>query len=166
MACRAKPTIQLDHGKSSRARLTSSMVNIGASGGTSKVGILNLVSGEGFEPVSAGGFEAVSVGGFELVSGVGFESVKPFLANSDTALPKVQPWRSASSRAAANTSSSILSVVRIVTLYRQSIRWQRPSAPPSLRGGRGPRGLRGRGAPGVRLLPDPPRARCIQAPRG
>ena len=60
---------------------------------------------------------------------MGFESVKPFLANSDTALPKVQPWRSASSRAAANTSSSILSVVRIVTLYRQPVRWRRPPAP-------------------------------------
>ena len=84
------------------------MVNIGASGGTSKVGILNLVSGEGFA--------SVSVGGFELVSGEGFESAKPFLANSETAFPRVQPSRSANSRAAANTSSSILSVVRIATL--------------------------------------------------
>lgn len=47
--------------------------------------------------------------------------LNPRRASSDTALPRLLPLRSANARATASTSSSIVSVVRIMASYHQGI---------------------------------------------
>lgn len=54
--------------------------------------------------------------------------LNPRRASSDIALPRLLPLRSANARATASTSSSIVSVVRIMASYHQSISLSRAEA--------------------------------------
>ncbi len=54
--------------------------------------------------------------------------LNPRRANSDIASPRLLPLRSANARATASTSSSIVSVVRIMASYHQSISLSRAEA--------------------------------------